>query len=54
MEKYKKANEWRNNLSFGEKLANIPLRELVEDQLCKQETRLGEPECCLVAKKIGV
>jgi hypothetical protein len=38
MEKYKKANEWRNNLSFGKKLAKIPIRELVADQICKQKT----------------
>jgi len=33
MEKYKKANELSEILRIEEKLANIPLRGLVEDQL---------------------
>ncbi len=53
MEKYKKANERRNNLSFGKKLAKIPLRGLVGRQVCKQEILHGEPESYLVAKKLA-
>ncbi len=31
LEKSKKANEFRNNLSFGKKVAKLPLIESVED-----------------------
>jgi len=34
MEKSKKASEFRKVLSFGEKVAKLPRREIVTNQIC--------------------
>jgi hypothetical protein len=54
MEKYKKANELVKTLCVDEKLAKIPLRRLVELQLCKQKNLNGVGENCHVNREICV
>ncbi|MER0442811.1 hypothetical protein [Emticicia sp. W12TSBA100-4] len=51
MEKYRKANELGKTLRVEEKLAKIPLRELVERQLCKQKNLNGVGGNCPVQRE---
>jgi len=47
MEKSKKASEFRNKLSDGEKVARLPRIGNVEDQLCKQKIPKKYPKAVL-------
>ncbi|GAB2622509.1 hypothetical protein GCM10027035_17890 [Emticicia sediminis] len=54
MEKYKKANELGKTLQIEEKLAKIPLRELVARQVYKQKIPIWRTRMLPHRKKLGV